>query len=58
MFNRCMHYIDKNNILNEKQFGVRSKYSTHNGYYKTDKLLRLWNERRDFKKGVTFLFTH
>ena len=23
MFNRCMDYIDKNDILNEKQFGFR-----------------------------------
>ena len=24
MFNRCMDYIDKNDIVNEKQFGFRS----------------------------------
>ena len=29
MFNRCMNYIDKNNILNEKQFGFRSNHSTY-----------------------------
>ena len=28
MFNRCMDYIDKNDILNEKQFGFRSNHST------------------------------
>ena len=28
MFNRCMDYIDKNDILNEKQFEFRSNYST------------------------------
>ena len=28
MFNRCMDYIDKNDVLNEKQFGFRSNYST------------------------------
>ena len=29
MFNRCMDYIDKNNILNEKQFGFRSNDLTY-----------------------------
>lgn len=29
MFNRCMEYIDKNNILNEQQFGFRSNHSTY-----------------------------
>ena len=29
MFNRCMDYIDKNYILNEKQFGFRSNHSTY-----------------------------
>ena len=29
MFNRCMDYIDKNDILNEKQFGFRSNHSTN-----------------------------
>ena len=29
MFNRCMDYIDKNDILNEKQFGFRKKHSTY-----------------------------
>ena len=29
VFNRCMDYINKNNLLNEKQFGVRPKHSTH-----------------------------
>ena len=29
MFNRCMDYIDKNKILNEKQFGFRSNHSTY-----------------------------
>ena len=26
MFDRCMDYIDKNNILNVKQFGFRSNH--------------------------------
>ena len=29
VFNRCMDYIDKNNLLNEKQFGFRPKHSTY-----------------------------
>ena len=29
MFNRCMDYIDKNSILNEKQFGFRTNHSTY-----------------------------
>ncbi len=29
IFNRCMDYIDKNNILNDKQFGFRSNHSTY-----------------------------
>ena len=29
IFNRCMNYIDKNNILNDKQFGFRSNHSTY-----------------------------
>ena len=29
VFNRCMNYIDKYNILNDKQFGFRSKHSTY-----------------------------
>ena len=29
MFNRCMDYIDKNDILNEKQFGFRKNHSTY-----------------------------
>ena len=28
-FNRCMAYIDKNNLLNEKQFGFRPNHSTY-----------------------------
>ena len=28
MFNRCMEYIDKNDILNETQFGFRTDHST------------------------------
>ena len=27
--NRCMDYNDKNNLLNEKQFGFRPNYSTY-----------------------------
>ena len=29
VFNRCIDYIDKNNVLNEKQFGFRSNHSTY-----------------------------
>ena len=29
MFNKCMNYIDKNKVLNEKQFGFRSNHSTY-----------------------------
>ena len=29
MFNRCMDYIDKNSIINEKQFGFRTNHSTY-----------------------------
>ena len=29
MFNRCMDYINKNSILNEKQFGFRTNHSTY-----------------------------
>lgn len=29
IFNRYMNYIDKNNILNDKQFGFRSNHSTY-----------------------------
>ena len=29
VFNRCMNYIDKNNLLNEKQFGFRPNHSTY-----------------------------
>ena len=29
MFNRCMDYIDKNSILNEKQFRFRTNHSTY-----------------------------
>ena len=29
VFNRCIHYIDKYEILNDKQFGFRSKHSTY-----------------------------
>ena len=29
VFNRCMDYIDKNKILNDKQFGFRSNHSTY-----------------------------
>ena len=29
VFNRCMDYIDKNNSLNEKQFGFRPNHSTY-----------------------------
>ena len=29
MFDRCMDYIDKNSILNEKQFGFRTNHSTY-----------------------------
>ena len=29
MFNRCMDYIDKNSIPNEKQFGFRTNHSTY-----------------------------
>ena len=29
MFNRCMDYIDKNDILNEKQFGFSLEHSTY-----------------------------
>ena len=29
VFNRCMDYIDKNNLLNEKQFGFRPNHSTY-----------------------------
>ena len=29
MFNRSMDYIDKNSILNEKQFGFRTNHSTY-----------------------------
>ena len=29
MFNRCMDYIEKNDILNEKQFGFTSNHSTY-----------------------------
>ena len=29
IFNRCMDYISKNNLLNEKQFGFRPKHSTY-----------------------------
>ena len=28
VFNRCMDYIDNNNLLNEKQFGFRPNHST------------------------------
>ena len=28
-FNRCMDYINKNNLLNEKQFGFRPNNSTY-----------------------------
>ena len=29
MFNRCMDYIYKNSIVNEKQFGFRTNHSTY-----------------------------
>ena len=29
VFNRCVDYIDKNNLLNEKQFGFRPNHSTY-----------------------------
>ena len=29
VFNRCMDYIDKKNLLNEKQFGFRPNHSTY-----------------------------
>ena len=29
VFNRCMDYINKNNLLNEKQFGFRPNHSTY-----------------------------
>ena len=29
VFNRCMEYIDCNEILNDKQFGFRSNHSTY-----------------------------
>ena len=29
MFNRCMDHIDKNSILNKKQFGFRTNHSTY-----------------------------
>ena len=29
IFNRCMDYISKNNLLNEKQFGFRPNHSTY-----------------------------
>ena len=29
MFNRCMDYINKNDILYEKQFGFRSNHSNY-----------------------------
>ena len=29
VFNRCMDYIDKNNLLNEKQFGFRPNHSIY-----------------------------
>ena len=29
VFNRCMDYTNKNNLLNEKQFGFRPKHSTY-----------------------------
>ena len=29
MFNRCLDYIDKNVILNEKQFGFKTNHSTY-----------------------------
>ena len=29
LFNRCMDYIDKNNLLNEMQFGFRPNHSTY-----------------------------
>ena len=29
VFNRCMDYINKNNLLNEKEFGFRSNYSIY-----------------------------
>ena len=29
VFNRCIDYINKNNILNKKQFGFRPKHSTY-----------------------------
>ena len=28
MFNRCMDYNDKNDVLNEKQFGFRTNHAT------------------------------
>ena len=29
VFNRCIEFIDNNNLLNEKQFGFRAKHSTY-----------------------------
>ena len=29
MFNRCMNYMDKNSVLNEKQFGFRTNHLTY-----------------------------
>ena len=29
VFNRCIDYIDKNNLLNEKQFGFKPNHSTY-----------------------------
>ena len=29
VFNRCIEFIDKNNLLNEKQFGFRANHSTN-----------------------------
>ena len=29
VFNRCTDYINKNNLLNEKQFGFRPNHSTY-----------------------------
>ena len=56
MLNRCMDYINKNDILNEKQFGFRSNHPTYMAVIELVDKVTSAVERNESTLGIFFFW--
>lgn len=58
MYNRLINFIQKKNILYDKQFGFRAHYSIHHAILSITDKIQLAVEERSYSCGLFLDFTH